>query len=459
MSMNRLRYPMLKFTLARKPGFMNCQGQARFVRNATRIVCVIVTTVAIAMSVVDRSAMAQASSEAKSDESKPESERLPGGYQAPPERLAIMDLDRPLLDKDEMAKLKKEAVNKFAMVKQNCDLSPNGKKVIEGAIRYKLAEMTIKDEQSKLPRLHQAFLGEISKIGDNTKKASEIQDMSKQIGQEVLKRMPELLKNNFYVRLHAVEILGEMDFSPASEVLINVLQSNDITADEENGQPEAIKISAVNSLIRILRFAGPTAKERGLIAAAIISELRKSDAFWWRQVRMIEAIRYCDISGVDVGDKDRPFVVETLLSIAKDSERPWKVRTRACYALGRVPIPKSVRIDDVVTAVCECGLQLSNAAAANPRDLNWKKCFANLYFAFQTGGKEKDKDMDAERRMPGGLLSRASAAAKPAYQVLLPIFNDVRISGDDIYIAKPPSAENIRKLTDFVKSRNSGAGA
>ena len=386
-----------------------------------------------------------------SDDTKSAADQLPPGYVAPPERLAIMDLDHPIADKDELARLKKDH-SRFAKTKIECDLSPAGKKVVENSVRYRLAEMTTV-KQSEIPNIHRRFVEEATNVGSSTSRAQDAQEMSRYIGQEVLKNVREVMKYSFYVRLHNVESLGEINFSPAFDALVKILQSKDITEDDAAGQPEAIKIAAVNSLIRILRFANPSAKERTAIANALVVELEKAEAFWWRQLRLIEALRYCDNNGIDVGNNDRPYIVESLLAVVRDQRRPWKVRTRACYALGRVAIPKSAKPDEVVTAIAECALAMSNEVMEKPKEPDWKKCYANLYLAFQPGGTAKDKDMDSEKKQPGGLMNKFRSAAQPAYQVLLPIFNDVRIASDDPFITKAPSADNLRKLEEFVRGR------
>ncbi len=395
-----------------------------------------------ALLLVDVSASAQQGSRTKAEDAKNDPDRLPPGYQAPPERLSIMDLDQPIADKEEMARLKKEA-SKFYKTKTDCDVSPAGQKVVEATIRYRLAEMTLKEKQSELPSIHKRFIDEISNVGGPGRRPNEIADMTQLIGKEVLKQIPELLKNNFYVRLHAVYILGEMDYAPGYSLLLQVLQAKDIREDGNVGQPDALKVAAAMGLVRILRFANPNAKERTAIANAVVFELKKTTIYWWLQIRLIEALRYCDIVGTDPGDNDRPFVVETLLSLVKDSERDWRVRTRACYALGRVPLPKSVKPDDVVNAIAKCALELSNAAAANPSNPHWKYCFWNVYLAFHTSDTSKEKDLDVEKK-PGGLLTRTKAVAQPAYQVIVPIVNDV-LNG------KAPDAGSLKNLNDFVK--------
>lgn len=423
----------------------------------------------------------------KAEEVKPDPDKLPPGYVAPPGRLAIQDRDEPLVTRDELAKMKRDAAN-FTKVRQACDVSPSGRKVVEAFVRFRFAEMTVKELKDKVdpkdaknkskdkdkdkeatkekvevppdvPALHKRFIADVTNIGDRTKKPADIQEMAKVIGQEIVKQVPVLLKNNFYVRLHATQILGEIDYAPAYEVLVQILQSKDITEDEANGQPEAVKIAAINSLTRIVRFATPTVKERTAIAQAIVAELKKPNEFWWKQNRLIDTLRYCDVSGVDIGDNDRPYIIQCLLAVVKDASRPWKVRTHACYALGRVAYPKSANLDEIVTTITECALQLANEAAAEPKNIDWKRCFANIYLAFHAGGTAKDKDLDSEGKQPGGLLNRAKGPAQQAYQVLLPIFNDVGLGGNSNTIAKPPTAENLRKLNEFVQSRRLGGNA
>ena len=384
------------------------------------------------------------------EENKIDPDKLPDWFRPPAERLAIMDLEQPLATKEELAKLKREAVTAFRPALKDCDTSPQGQKVVEGAIRYKFAEMTLKEKLGDLPTLRKQFIGDFASIGGVGARPGQVQAMTQLVGKEVLKQIPELLKNNFYVRLNAVYILCEMNYSPAYELLLQVMQAKDIHVDEENGQPEALKIVASMGLVRILRFANPSVKERTTIALAAIETLKDPSAHFWCQIRLIEALRYCEIAGVDPGDNNRPIVVECLLSIVNDANRPWKVRTRACYALGRVTIPKSAKIEDVVTAITDCALKISNEAAASPNNLDWKYCFFNLYAAFHTVDEPKEKDLDTEKKGPGGLLVRSKAASQAAYNVIVPIVADI-LGG------KAPDAGNLQKLNQFVRTRQPDA--
>ncbi len=388
---------------------------------------------------------------------QPDPDWLPPTFQPLPEPLAIMSLEQPIVTKEELAKLKKDFSGKFTKALRDCDLSANGKQIIEGGIRFKLAEMTLQEKKKdlpdfhKLPELHKNLMREISPgggVGNPNAKPADVALTVQFVNQEIVRQIPELLVNNFYVRLHAVLILSEMDFPPAHALLLQVIQAKDIHDDPVKGQPEAIKIAAMQGLVRILRFTAPPVKDRSVIAMAIVEELKKTETHWWYQLRLIEGLRHMTVA-IDAGN-NKPFVIEALLAVIKDPKRSWPVRAKACYALGRVPIPSAVNPADVVTAIADCALQLSNAAQARPNNPIWKNCFWDLYLAFKPDGSKekdgKDKDLDAEKKIPGGLLARFKPAAQPAYEVIVPICSGV-IQG------KAPDPGDVMKLSAFVKGR------
>ena len=153
---------------------------------------------------------------------------------------------------------------------------------------------------------------------------------------------------------------------------------------------------------------------------------------------------------VDAGNNGKPFVIDLLISIMKDTNRSWVVRTKACYALGRVPIPAAIKAEDLVTAVSDCALQLAKDASAKPNNPMWKSCFWDVYLTFKPDGTKdkdgKDKDLDAEKKGLGGLLARMKPAAQRAYDIILPIARDV-IHG------KAPDAGDVKNLSEFVAPR------
>ena len=398
---------------------------------------------------------------------------LPPNFQPPPKPLAIMELDQPIVTSEELAKLKVfvSGANRFTKALRNADLSTEGRQAIEGGIRYRLAVMTLpenrrdtsqenrkesKDGKEKpaeplkdLPELHKKFMTELGNIGQLNGKPQDIQNAIQFVHGEIVKQIVPLLTNNFYVRLHGVLILSELDFAPANVLLLQVIQAKDFGEDEVKGQPEAIKIAATQGLIRILRFAVPQAavKDRTLIAHALVEELLKPDIHPWYQRRLVEALRYMDIS-IDVGNRNQPFVVDALLNVIGDAKRLWIVRAKACLALGRVPVPAGFDHEQIVTVVTNFALQLSKEAAAKPAIPYWKNCFMDVYLGFKP---LNDKDLDAGKKAPGGFLNSIKAAAQPAYNVIVPIVRDA-LQG------KSPAAADVQKLETFMRARTPANG-
>lgn len=462
--------------------FRNCgsmTNDARAFSSGRFFLCWVLLAFVLPAFFGDRMANAQASKAgAKPDPKKTEkkktdqgggdlqidSEKLPPGFQPPPERLAIMDLEQPIATKEELDKLNKESVPKWFKVKNECDLSPTGRKVVQDWVRYKLAVMTLKemphrgakeDKQtviSQLPALHKRFIEELQNIGNPAVRPADKAQFVDFLGKEVVRQIPELLKNNFYVRLHATMILGEMDYAGAYDLLLQLIQAKDIHDDEVNGQPEAVKILAAMGLIRIVHYANPAPlpKDKNIIAHAVVSELMKQDTYWWYQLRLLEVLRYCDIAGVDPANNNKPFVVDCLLAIIKDQKRHWYVRSKACYVLGRVPLPPTANSSDVVNTVGQFALDLTNAAAAKPNNPAWKACFWDLYLAFHSNSTAKEKDVDAERKMDGGFLSRIKPTANPLYVLVVPLVSDILND-------KVPNAGSRLSLDNFIKTTKQAA--
>lgn len=475
MPMNRISHPSGQCPSVGKSGVPQNPGPAIFTSarcNAVVPWCLL-TLVTLSLVSTPIPALAQPKAKAtgkkdvpKSPQKAPDeldinSEKLPPGYKPPAERLPIMDLEKPLASKDELEKLRKDSVGKWFKVKNDCDLSTAGRKVVTDCIKYYLYSMTLKDvpgrpareapipQVTQLPVLHKRFVDDVQNIGGNPAvRPADKAAFADFLGKEIVKQIPELLTNNFYVRLHAVMILGEIDFAGGYELLLQVLNAKDIRVDPVSGQPDAVKIAAANSLIRILRFARPSAEVnvRTKIAHAIIDLLKQKDAYWWLQIRLIEGLRYCDISGADAAD-GKPFVVQALLDIMKDEKRPWTVRMKACYALGRVPLP-GIRPEVVVAEIAECASELAKDAAANPKLMDWKSCFWDLYLTFVP---KDSKDLDAEGKGPGGLLTRAKVVARPVYDLIVPLVIDVLHN-------KAPDPANRQKLDAFAKKPQTDAG-
>jgi hypothetical protein len=192
-------------------------------------------------------------------------------------------------------------------------------------------------------------------------------------------------------------------------------------------QPEAVKVAAVNGLVRILRLGSPNVGLRTKVAEAIVAELKRKDTHPWYQMRLAGALSVVDI---DLDQAKKPFVVDILKAILADPDadtdkvngRTWAVKAEAAKSLGRVPLPAAANPPSVTRAVAVFALTLAKAAQQKPQskaeDPKWKSEFIKVYLAFQ---QLDDKDLMADKKTKSGLMNNPAAAAKSAYDLIVPM--------------------------------------
>ena len=367
-------------------------------------------------------------------ELKIDPETLPEGFSPPQSKDKLMSEEVRLAEPDEIDKLKKDLA-KFSTVLRKSSANDNDKAIIRNGFRYRLALMCLKENRPKLSDLHEALLRDTWNIASvpDTSNPAVIKSFRQSVLQELVNQIsPMLADQNFYVRLHLTMLLGELDltqensklnfkleaFAPATLPLIKVI------VDPE--QPEAVKIAAVNGLVRILKIGNPNHELRTKIAEALVTELRDNKSHLrevrpnsWYQMRLTGALAAVDI---DLDQARKPFVVEVLKMVLADDARPWSVRAEAAKSLGRVPIPSAASPSSVTRAVAEFALKLAKAAQQSPQtkedDPKWKSEFIRVYLAFQ---QLDATDMTADRKFKAGLLNNPAALARGAYDLIVPL--------------------------------------
>jgi hypothetical protein len=386
---------------------------------------------------------------------KIDSESLPPGYEPPPAIPDLMLLDNPLTTREEQDAFRRQ-VTQYRSKLRGGATSKEERDLIQRGLRYRLYEMTFKENERNLHKLRDDFvLQDLRTIGGTMGRAQDIPPFRRYVLDEVLKLVEPMLQNSYLVRLHAAALLGELEltpldpnkglalemYTPACELLLKVLADKD--------QPLPVKITAARSLIRHMKFGRPPVELKHRIAQTVIAELAKvnpNETHWWYQVRLIEVLALLDVM-LDL-QTQKPFIVDALLNVLNDPKRDWQVRAEAARALGRVPFPPQVQAANVMRDVMQFGLDLSKAAQqdpANPINPQWKLLLLKLYLAFQAKDAE---DLDATKALRAGLLnSRAPGMASLAQQtlpLLVPIVNEV-LAG------KRPTAPQIQAVDDWVQ--------
>lgn len=361
-------------------------------------------------------------------------EKLPPGYVPPAEPHPSLLIEKPLLSPDELTRLEKELGVRLQRYRDA--LTPKGgvindqtKEYLRKGIRYRLGLLTLKENRDDLAKLREDLsVRDLQLAGKILDKPKDVEEFRKFIMKEITEQAAQLLDNNFYVRLQAVILLGELELLPADSnrrlslqaytpAAIPLLQ---VVTDPE--QPVEVKIPAVVGLYRILLLGTPDVQLRSRIAEAFVAELKTSNTHWAYQARLAHAL-----TGIDkIYDlQQKPFVIQALAMVISDPQRDWRARAEAARSLGRVPMDGSINVKLLAHEIAKLGSDMAKAHEQSPQEHYWKMAFWNLYMAFQA---YDEFDKDAERKRKGGLLNNPvtrQAAVREAYDKVLPLVRAV----------------------------------
>ena len=398
----------------------------------------------------------------------PDPVKLPDNFSLPASKDPVMELDRPPVLQEEIDKLK-GGVGKYQTVLRTARSTEPDKVLIRNGIRYRLGLMCLLANRQKLSALHGDLLRDLDSAAQapDIPKPAEVKAFRQMVLQEVISQVvPLLTTQNFYVRLHLVILLGELNlteettkmvpkveaFVPAAEPLVQVIT--------DPNQPEAVKVAAVNGLVRILKLGNPPVLVRTKIAEGLVAELKNKKAHPWYQMRLAGALGSVDID-LDQARK-QPFVVDILKLVMADDERTWSVRAEAAKSLGRVPLPPAVDPPSVTRAVAAFALKLATAAQQSPQqkpdDPKWRGEFIKLYLAFQPLDAN---DLMANKTAKAGLLNNPAAAAKAAYDLIVPLVAAIlhgqrltaqQVSALQTYVSPSPPEKNPAQAANEQKN-------
>jgi len=372
---------------------------------------------------------------------------LPKDFKPQPQVPDMMLLNQPLLKPEEVLEWKKLRI-KYATAMRNGSLSDADKKLIVQGLKYRVYVMTLPEQQRALHERRLELVGQdLQQAAKITPKAPEVKIFRTYVMEQLVKLIEPLLQNNFYVRLQAVTLLGELDlmvddptrnlkhetYTPGCELLLKVL--------DDPAQPTPIKIAAARSVIRLVHFGVTPVELRHRIATSLLNELAKADTHYWYQMRLAEALSTIDVS-VDLQNR-KPFVVNGLLAVIRDSKRDFRARAEAARALGRVPFDPQVDISALMRDLMKFAEELAAAAQQDPSAPQWKQCFFDLYLAYKP---VDGNDKDATKKTPAGLLNntQAATAAQQTYKLIVPLVNS-------IIADKGISLPELQSLQDWLK--------
>jgi hypothetical protein len=301
---------------------------------------------------------------------------------------------------------------------RNGDVDSASMQVISNGIKMQIYAMTLPTQRDNLGTLVASLLRSVHTAADSKDPATQ-RSIRQAMMREIIRYCKEIGGNQFYVRLNAAILLGNLFivpetpanhgaaefFSEAFQPLIDVL--------ERPGQPQGVKLAAVNGLRNAANFCIPPLQPSQKIALAmkLRNELEKTDTCEWYQERLCETLGSLD----QVLDLDgRPFIVHALAKALFDHNRPLCARAAAAKALGRAPLPSSIDLNVVAYGIADLSRQIVEARNERKKHVG-RWCISNIFLAF----RPKDATEKAHR---AGLLDRVD---EPSLQKFRPSIKEV----------------------------------
>jgi hypothetical protein len=331
------------------------------------------------------------SEEMKSSSEQNRNALPPGAFIAPP-RPAEFAINKPLTTDDKWNKWSRgKGRGEFSGRVQSGDRDGQSDRIVQDGIREQIHAMSLpalrdpKSERFMLSEVVQGLLRTV-RTAAAKKPAGDQRQYRVFIMDEIIKGCRELADNQFYVRLNATMLLGNLFiveaspgtknepefYTPAFDALMEVL--------DRPGQSEAVKIAAINGLQNAALYGAPSlmTHQNIQLAKKLISELEKPGANEWYQERL------CDVlSSIDqVHDLNgQPFIVHALAKVLFDTGRPLCTRAAAARALGRAQLDASIDLNVIAYGIADLSRQMIEARNDGKKHVR-RWCIANVFLAF-----------------------------------------------------------------------------
>lgn len=374
-------------------------------------------------------------------------------------KLPSMKISKPLMDIPKYeATEKKLRQLRYKQVLQNGNWNAQNQKVIQQWVDWRLKSFTMKEFKVKKiipdPNNPGKFKTEVviekNKIGDRrseflrefrTAGGGKNRRFREEVSKEIVKQAAKLLDNNFYVRLHVIKLVSDLNVMPAN-LIVNPPEAPEAFKGsarflldkviKDKNQPDALRVIAVNGLKRIGHLSkGMKVTERQEIAEALMKEFERPKLHTWYQRRLLDAMSAIDLPDfAGAGAK----ISQVLATTMNDAGRDPKVRAQAAFALSRASQPANLNVDLLMHEYVQLTIALSklyNAdIAAGKKTPHWANNFLHIYLAFHPLHRYEpalyERRVAIADRKPW-LKARYSGNAKmtSAYKVILPVVQHV----------------------------------
>lgn len=306
------------------------------------------------------------------------------------------------------------------------DLDRESLQIINNGIRAQIFAMSLPTQRDNLGTIVATLIRSVHGAADAKTDPGTQRSVRQAMIKEIIADCRKLGDNQFYVRLNAAILLANLFivaenqanrvqpefYSEAFEPLMEVL--------ERPGQPDAIKVAAVNGLRNASLFGNPPLEPSRKIrlATKLRDELEKTDAGEWYQQRICETLGSLD----QIFDLDgRPFIVHALAKVLYDRNRSLCARSAAAKALGRAQLPPTIDLNVVAYGIADLSRQIVEARNEKKKHVR-RWCIDDLYLAFQPiNNVEKARRAGLMERVDEPTYQKYKESIKEVYALVLPM--------------------------------------
>jgi hypothetical protein len=383
----------------------------------------------------------------------------PGVFIAPP-RPAEFAINKPLTTDEQWKKWRGgKSSGEFNARLQSGDRDGQSDRIVQEGIREQIYAMSLpalRDPKSDhfISEIVQGLLRSVRSAAAK-KPAGDQRQYRVFILDEIIKGCRELADNQFYVRLNATMLLGNLFiveaspgtkndpefYSPAFDALMEVL--------DRPGQSEAVKIAAINGLQNAALYGTPSlmTHQNVQLAKKLISELEKPGSNEWYQERL------CDVlSSIDqVHDLNgQPFIVHALAKVLFDTGRPLCARAAAARALGRAQLDPTIDLNVITYGIADLSRQMIEARNDGKKHVR-RWCVANVFLAFwPKNSYEKSRHAGLLDRVEEPTFSKYRKTVNEVWGLVRPMVVEELRHRNVVNVSFPPQV--LAQMVEWLKT-------
>ncbi len=319
----------------------------------------------------------------------------------------------------------------FAAARRIQNPSKAEEKIIREGVRDRVYRLTIPENWAHIANLRRELVNDIDRfIGDANPRTRAIALSA------AVKRLTELLSDQpEFVKLNAVLLLGELNeknadrqkgvpaipYAAAAEPMLQTVQSSD--------QPMSVKVVSLRGMGRILKDGRLPRSMRDRVTKVLVDELRAAtdakptEGQSWYQWRLIDTL---GVVGEARNAIQQPLVVDALWETMLNETLPWYLRTQAARSLSQIQFDSSFNVGLIAHEIVKLSGKMTVQYNQNPGLAHWRRCFMDLYFAFNPKEQsELEKGWGLRQQVESGALRAHATLVNGAYEQVLKMVNGV----------------------------------